>query len=80
MPRGNKTGPRGQGPGTGKGLGGCRGGAGAGQGGGRAMRIPGRWAGGECVCPKCGKRISHQSGSPCTQTACPDCGTAMTRE
>jgi DNA-directed RNA polymerase subunit RPC12/RpoP len=36
-------------------------------------------AGGNCVCPKCGKTVPHQVGVPCTRVACPDCGTKMTR-
>jgi len=79
MPRGDGTGPRGQGPGTGKGLGGCQGGANAGRGGRQVKQFAGLGPGGDCVCPKCGRRVPHERGTPCTQTACPDCGTAMTR-
>ncbi|NCO40044.1 MAG: hypothetical protein COW34_05320 [Armatimonadetes bacterium CG17_big_fil_post_rev_8_21_14_2_50_66_6] len=71
MPRGDGTGPAGQGPGTGRGLG--RGG-GQGRLGGRG---PG--AGGECACPQCGHRMVHQRGVPCTSLKCPKCGAAMTR-
>jgi hypothetical protein len=59
-------------------------GRGMGQGGGQGGR--GRQggfaagAGGNCVCPKCGKTAPHQRGIPCLQVACPDCGTAMTRQ
>ncbi|MDD4537950.1 MAG: DUF5320 domain-containing protein [Lentisphaeria bacterium] len=75
MPRGDGTGPLGQGPVTGRGMGQGRGqGQGAGRGGGM-----GAGTGGECVCPKCGKRLAHQRGVPCTQRQCPDCGTTMTR-
>jgi hypothetical protein len=35
---------------------------------------------GECVCPSCGKRTSHERGVPCIEVSCPECGTAMTRE
>jgi len=35
---------------------------------------------GFCVCPKCGKRISHKAGKPCRQTNCPDCNVNMCRE
>jgi hypothetical protein len=71
MPRGDGTGPRGQGPGTGRGLG---------RGGGRG-RMGGRGAGvgGECVCPNCGHRATHQTGTPCYEIRCPKCGTPMTR-
>lgn len=72
MPRGDGTGPTGQGPGTGRGMG---------RGGGRGRQ--GGFAagpGGNCVCPKCGKTVPHQRGVPCFQMACPGCGAAMTRQ
>jgi len=72
MPRGDGTGPRGQGPGTGGGVGRGRGG---GRGGGFAAG-----PGGNCVCPKCGEKAPHQPGSPCYQQLCPKCGAVMTRE
>jgi len=71
MPRGDGTGPGGRGPGTGRGLG--RGG-GRGRMGGRSLGV-----GGECVCPNCGQRVSHQRGTPCTQIRCPNCGSPMGR-
>jgi hypothetical protein len=72
MPRGDGTGPRGQGPGTGRGMG---------RGGGRG-RMGGRGLGpgGNCVCPNCGARAPHQQSVPCMQMKCPKCGAAMTRE
>jgi len=70
MPRGDGTGPRGLGPGTGRGLG---------RGQGRGNR-PGAGPGGNCVCPKCGEKISHQPGTPCTFVSCPKCNTKMIRE
>jgi hypothetical protein len=73
MPRGDGTGPKGQGPGTGRGLKGSAGG-GAGRGGSR----PG--PGGYCICPGCGERLAHKQGKPCFEEACPKCGKAMTRE
>ncbi|PQP34369.1 hypothetical protein C6A37_08140 [Desulfobacteraceae bacterium SEEP-SAG9] len=73
MPRGDGTGPRGQGPETGKGKG--RGSGGQGRGGGLAAG-----PGGYCVCPDCGERAAHQVGTPCYELHCPKCGTAMTRE
>lgn len=75
MPRGDGTGPAGQGPGTGRGLGG-----GQGQGGGMG-RMGGRGAGpsGTCVCPACGATVPHERGVPCNQVTCPKCGAAMTR-
>ncbi len=72
MPRGDGTGPTGQGPGTGRGMG--RGG-GMGRMGGPAAAGPE----GDCVCRKCGARAPHQRGVPCTQIACPKCGTKMAR-
>lgn len=72
MPRGDGTGPMGQGPGTGKGMGG---GMGRGRMGGPLAAGPG----GSCVCPNCGGKTPHVPGCPCNQTTCPQCGTAMTR-
>ena len=74
MPRGDGTGPRGQGPGTGRGMGRGQRGGGRGRGGGFAAG-----PGGDCVCPNCGERISHQLGTPCYEQQCPKCGTTMTR-
>lgn len=76
MPRGNGTGPRGQGPGTGRGMGMGRGGGMGRMGGTRAGAGPG----GYCVCPSCGTKTPHQTGRPCYQTSCPKCGTKMVRE
>ncbi|MBN2032224.1 MAG: hypothetical protein JW836_03030 [Deltaproteobacteria bacterium] len=72
MPRGDGTGPRGQGAGTGRGMGGGRGARGR-QGG------FGAGPGGDCVCPSCGQRATHQTGIPCYEQKCPKCGTPMTR-
>ena len=77
MPRGDGTGPFGQGPGTGRGMG--RSGGGGGGGGGR-MGGRSLGPGGDCVCPNCGKRVSHQAGTPCFNINCPACGTKMARE
>jgi len=70
MPRGDGTGPTGQGPRTGRG-------AGRGAGG----RMGGRAAGpgGFCVCPSCGEKVAHQVGVPCFEKSCPKCGTKMVR-
>ena len=76
MPRGDGTGPFGQGAGTGRGAG-NRSGKGMGRKGGNRS---GAGTGGNCVCPDCGNKIAHQVGTPCYQVKCPNCGQAMTRE
>jgi hypothetical protein len=65
MPNFDRTGPRGQGPLTGRQAG--------------IGRTSGKGLGGsdECVCPKCGERMPHTRGIPCTETKCPKCGTPM---
>ena len=72
MPRGDRTGTTGQGPGAGRVMG---------KAGGRG-RQGGLAAGpsGNCVCPRCGKTVPHQRGVPCMQVVCPACGTTMTRQ
>ena len=64
--------PRGRGMGLGRGAGQRAGGRGAG--GGFAAG-----PGGECVCPKCGTKATHQTGVQCYQQKCPKCGSPMTR-
>jgi len=64
MPRGDGTGPTGQGPGTGRGLG--RGG-GIGRMGGQSMG-----PGGQCVCPSCGTKVEHKIGVACYDMSCPN--------
>ena len=49
-------------------------GKGRGMGGGRALG-----PGGQCVCPKCGHKESHERGHPCLEIKCPECGSYMTR-
>ena len=66
MPRRDRTGP---GMGGREGKGGSRG-----RGGGFA-----EGPGGNCICPKCGKRVFHQAGATCYNQKCPKCGSAMTR-
>lgn len=78
MPRGNGTGPMGAGPGTGHGMGGG-GGMGRGQGRGRMGGFA-MGPGGNCVCPKCGKTVPHQQGTPCSQVKCPGCGATLIRQ
>ena len=73
MPGGDGTGPFGKGPGTGRGMG--RGGGFGRMGGNR----PGAGPAGNCVCPACGTKITHQAGAPCTTINCPKCGSKMIR-
>jgi len=75
MPRGDGTGPTGQGPGTGRGMGMGRGGGRGRMGGNR----PGAGPSGDCVCPSCGAKTPHQVGVPCYDVACPKCGAKMIR-
>ena len=74
MPRGDGTGPTGQGPGRERGMGRGRG-QGKGKMGGPFAAGPGR----SCVCPNCGTTVAHTTGQPCNQRSCPECGTEMTR-
>jgi len=37
-------------------------------------------AGGHCVCPKCGEKTLHHSGTPCQEEHCPKCGAKLLRE
>jgi hypothetical protein len=69
MPRGDGTGPAGQGPMSGMGRG-----FGRGMGGGFAAG-----PGGKCRCPNCGYERTHARGQPCNQMSCPKCGSAMVR-
>jgi len=76
MPRGDGTGPSGQGPGSGRGL--------RGSGMGRGMRNivnnrAGAGPGGDCVCPACGAKKAHSQGMPCSNQRCPECGAFMAR-
>ncbi len=69
MPRGNGTGPTGQGP-----VGGRGGGFGRGAGG-----RPGAGPGGVCLCPACKLSVEHKPGIPCAKMKCPQCGNALVR-
>lgn len=73
MPGKDGTGPNGMGT--------IGGGGGRARGGGRG-RMGGFSAGpgGECICPSCGKTVSHSAGTPCSSQTCPACGTVMTRK
>jgi len=35
---------------------------------------------GNCVCTKCGEKVTHQRGVKCTTLKCPECGNTMIRE
>jgi hypothetical protein len=74
MPKGDGTGPSGQGPGTGRGMG--RGGGRGRMGGNR----PGSGPGGNCICPSCGEKVPHRQGVPCNSITCPKCGNPMVKE
>lgn len=48
---------------------------GFGRGLGRGSR--GRGGSSECECPKCGHKIPHTRGVPCSTVNCPKCNTPM---
>lgn len=35
--------------------------------------------GGDCVCPKCGHKESHETDKPCMEMTCSKCGAKMDR-
>lgn len=78
MPGGNGTGPFGQGPGTGRGMG-RRIGISGGMGRNRGNRA-GAGPSGNCICPKCGAKATHDVGVPCSSVRCPKCNSLMIRE
>ena len=55
---------------------------GMGKGRGRMLTPQGRHARmpENCICPQCGRIVPHQMGTPCFQTACPNCRSSMTRQ
>jgi len=55
-------------------------GRGVGRGFGWRRRFRGRGPGGYCVCPKCGYRVEHQPGVPCSSLICPNCKIHLKRE
>jgi len=65
----------------------ARGGGQQGRGGGRGQGLgrgggtkPGSGPSGNCVCPKCGFKMSHSIGQRCVDISCPQCGTKMVRD
>lgn len=40
----------------------------------------GRGPDGNCVCPKCGYRVSHEKGTPCGTLKCPTCNVNLERK
>ncbi len=47
---------------------------------GEVKEAIGRGPGGFCICPKCGYRISHQRGMPCSTLQCPNCKINLSRK
>lgn len=45
----------------------------------RSTASTGSGPGGFCLCPKCGTRVSHERGIPCSQVLCPRCDHIMVR-
>ena len=55
-------------------------GLGRGRGRGRQPDGFGAGPGGQCACPSCGAKSTHQRGVPCYQQSRPKCGKPMVRE
>jgi len=56
-------------------------GKGLGLGGGRGKNRGGAFGtGGFCICTKCGEKVAHVPGTPCTSIKCPNCKHVMVRE
>jgi len=47
---------------------------------GEIKEAKGRGVGGDCVCPKCGFKIPHQRGVPCSTLECPNCKINLERK
>ena len=43
----------------------------------RTGRMRNRVGGFQCSCPKCGHKVDHQRGIPCSEKTCPKCGEFM---
>jgi len=47
---------------------------------GKTEGARGRGPEGYCICPKCGYKIPHERGTPCSTLQCPNCKINLTRE
>jgi len=47
---------------------------------GKISEAAGRGPGGECACPKCGYKVKHQRGIPCSTLTCPNCKINLQRQ
>jgi len=47
---------------------------------GKIEEAAGQGPGGYCFCPKCGYKIPHERGVPCSTLICPNCKINLTRE
>jgi len=47
---------------------------------GQIKEAAGKGPGGWCVCPKCGYKVIHQHGTPCSTLKCPNCDTNLERQ
>jgi len=47
---------------------------------GKVQKAEGRGPGGDCVCLKCGYKIPHQRGVPCSKFQCPNCKMSLERK
>ncbi len=46
----------------------------------RVEEAAGKGPDGDCVCPKCGYRVPHKRGVPCSTLACPNCNINLERK
>jgi len=49
------------------------------RGGRKKGNQPGAGPGGDCYCPQCNTRVTHERGTPCYDVTCPKCGAKMLR-